>query len=139
MNKIIIMGRLVRDVEVSHSKGSTPMAIAKYTLAVNRSFKKDGEPTADFLNCVAFGKSAEFAEKYFAKGQQVAVTGRLQTGSYTNKDGVKVYTTDILVEEQHFAESKGSGAAASGNSGSSKPNTAPVVDNNDFDDDEIPF
>lgn len=107
MNRAIIMGRLVRDPEVKYSQGDKPTAVAKYTLAVDRKFKKDGEQTADFLNCVAFGKSGEFAEKYFCQGMRVLITGRIQTGSYTNKDGVKVYTTDIMVEDQEFADSKG--------------------------------
>lgn len=107
MNKVIIMGRLTRDPEVKYSQGEKPMAIAKYTLAVDRKFKKDGEPTADFINCTAFGKSGEFTEKYFHQGMRVLVTGRIQTGNYTNKDGVKVYTTDIMVEDQEFADSKG--------------------------------
>lgn len=105
MNKVILMGRLTRDVETRYS-GET--AIARYTLAVDRKFKRDGEATADFINCIAFGKSAEFAEKYLSKGTKILVTGRIQTGSYTNKDGQKVYTTDIVVEEQEFAESKAS-------------------------------
>ena len=106
MNKVILMGRLTRDPDVRYTDGGT--SIARYTLAVDRRFKREGEPTADFINCVVFGKSAEFAEKYFRQGLKIAVTGRLQTGSYTNKDGVKVYTTDVIVEEQEFAEGKAS-------------------------------
>ena len=106
MNKVILMGRLVRDPEVRYSQGDNATAVARYTLAVNRKFKKDGDPTADFISCVVFGRSAEFTEKYFRKGMQVAISGRIQTGSYTNKDGQKVYTTDVVVEEQEFAESK---------------------------------
>jgi single-strand DNA-binding protein len=105
MNKVILSGRLTRDVETRYSG---EMAIARYTLAVYRRFKKDGEQSADFINCVAFGKAGEFAEKYFRKGMKVAITGRIQTGSYTNKDGQKVYTTDVIIEEQEFAESKAS-------------------------------
>ena len=108
MNKVILMGRLTRDPEVRYSQGDSQMAIAKYTLAVDRRFQRnnsDGQ-TADFIGCTAFGKAGEFAEKYFHKGTKVAVTGRIQTGSYTNKDGQKVYTTDVIVEEQEFAESK---------------------------------
>ena len=100
------MGRLTRDPEIKYTQGGNSMAIARYTLAVDRRFKRDGEPTADFINCVAFGKGAEFTEKYFRQGLKVVVTGRIQTGSYTNKDGQKVYTTDVVVEEQEFAESK---------------------------------
>ena len=106
MNKAILMGRLVRDPEVR----SGEMTVARYTLAVDRRFKREGEPSADFINCVAFGKSGEFAEKYLKKGTKVAVVGRIQTGSYTNKEGQKVFTTDVIVEEQEFAESKASGS-----------------------------
>lgn len=106
MNKIILMGRLTKDPEVRYSQGNNPMAIARYTLAVERKFKRDGEPNADFINCIAFGKNGEFAEKYLHKGIKIAVVGRIQTGSYTNKDGQKVYTTDVVVEEHEFAESK---------------------------------
>lgn len=104
MNKVILMGRLTRDPEVRYSAGDNAMAIARYTLAIDRRFKRDNE--TDFIGCVAFGKSAEFAEKYFRQGVKILVTGRIQTGSYTNKDGQKVYTTDVIVEEQEFAESK---------------------------------
>ena len=108
MNKVELIGRLTRDAEIRYSQGENPMAIARYTLAVDRRFKKDGEATADFINCVAFGKNGEFAEKYLHKGVKIAVSGRIQTGSYTNKDGQKVYTTDVVVEEQEFCESKSS-------------------------------
>ena len=108
MNKVELIGRLTKDPEVRYTQSATPMAIARYTLAVDRRFKKDGEPTADFINCVAFGKMGEFAEKYLHKGVKIAVSGRIQTGSYTNKDGQKVYTTDVVVEEQEFCESKSS-------------------------------
>ena len=114
MNKVILMGRLTRDPEVRYSQGEQATAIARYTLAVDRRFKRDGDQTADFIGCVAFGKLGEFAEKYLRKGTKVVVTGRIQTGSYTNKDGQKVYTTDVVVEEQEFAESKSSAAANSG-------------------------
>ena len=108
MNKVILIGRVVRDAEVRYSQGENPMAIARYTLAVDRRFKKDGEATADFINCIAFGKLGEFAEKYLHKGMKIAVVGRIQTGSYKNKDGNTVYTTDVVVEEQEFCESKNS-------------------------------
>ncbi|MDO4331947.1 MAG: single-stranded DNA-binding protein [Eubacteriales bacterium] len=109
MNKVILMGRLTRDPEVRYSQGENALAIARYTLAVDRRFNRNGdENSADFIGCVAFGKSAEFAERYLHKGTKIAVTGRIQTGSYTNKDGVKVYTTDVVVEDQEFAESKNS-------------------------------
>ena len=108
------MGRLTRDPEVRYSQGEKATAIARYTLAVDRTFKRDGEQTADFINCVVFGRSAEFAERYFRQGTKIAISGRIQTGSYTNKDGVKVYTTEVVVDEQEFAESK---AASANNSG----------------------
>ena len=108
MNKVVLMGRLTRDPEVRYSQGENALAIARYTLAVDRRFRRnnDGEQTADFIGCVAFGRSAEFAEKYFRQGLRISVSGRIQTGSYTNKDGIKVYTTEVVVEEQEFAESK---------------------------------
>ena len=106
MNRVILIGRLVRDPEVRYSQGANTTCVAKYTLAVDRKFKQEGQPTADFINCIAFGKLGEFAEKYLRQGIKIAVTGRIQTGSYTNKDGQKVYTTDVVVEEQEFCESK---------------------------------
>lgn len=108
MNKVILMGRLTRDPEVRYSAGESSTAVARYTLAVDRRFRRnnDGEQTADFIGCVAFGRSAEFAEKYFRQGLKVVVTGRIQTGSYTNRDGQRIYTTDVVVEDQEFAESK---------------------------------
>ena len=109
MNKVILMGRLTKDPEVRYTQGEKPTAVAKYGLAVNRAIKREREPDADFINCVVFGKAAEFAEKYLRKGSRVVISGRIQTGSYTNKDGVKVYTTDVVVEEQEFAESKQKG------------------------------
>lgn len=113
MNKVIIMGRLVRDPEERSTMNG--MTITRYTLAVDRrGKKKDGEQTADFIPCVAFDKSGEFAAKYFHKGTKVLVSGRIQTGSYTNKDGNKVYTTEVIIEEQEFAESKGAQNAAEG-------------------------
>ncbi len=108
MNKCILMGRLVRDPEVRYSQSATPVAVARYTLAVNRRFKKQGEQEADFINCVALGKSGEFAEKYFKKGQMVGVVGRLQVRSWEDNEGKKRYATEVVVEEQYFAESKAS-------------------------------
>ncbi len=114
MNKVILMGRLTREPEVRYSQGDNSMAIARYTLAVDRRFRRDNsDQTADFIGCVAFGRSAEFAEKYLHQGTKIVITGRIQTGSYTNKDGQRVYTTDVVVEDQEFAESKN---AAAGNS-----------------------
>ncbi len=150
MNKAILMGRLTRDPEVRYSQGEPPLAIARYTLAVDRRFNRNGDDaTADFINCVAFGKSGEFAERYFRKGIKIAVTGRIQTGSYTNKDGIKVYTTEVVVEDQEFAESKNSSggdggyAGNSGYSGGGRP--APMAAGDGFMnipdgiDEELPF
>lgn len=114
MNKIILIGRLVREPEVRYSQGSNSTAVAKYSVACPRRFKRDGEPDCDFINCVAFGKLGEFAEKYLHKGIKIAVVGRIQTGSYTNRDGVKVYTTDVIVEEQEFCESKNASQQSEG-------------------------
>ena len=124
MKKVILMGRLTRDPEVRYSQGERSMAIARYTLAVDRRGRRgqDGEQTADFINIVAFDRAGEFAEKYFRQGMRVLVTGRIQTGSYVNKDGQKVYTTDIVVEDQEFADSKGQGGD-SGFGGSSYNNS----------------
>jgi len=146
MNRVILMGRLTKDPDVRYSQGNNPMAIARYTLAVERKFKRDGEANADFINCIAFGKNGEFAEKYLHKGIKIAVVGRIQTGSYTNKDGVKVYTTDVVVEEQEFAESKnsnsGSGSSFMGG-GSSAPQPSGAGDGfmniPDGIDEELPF
>ena len=114
MNKVILMGRLTRDPEVRYSAGESGTAIARYTLAVDRRFKRDGEATADFISCVSFGRTAEFAEKYFRQGLKIIVSGRIQTGSYTNRDGQKVYTTEVVVEEQEFAEGKNSSQQGAG-------------------------
>ena len=107
MNKVILMGRLTRDPEVRYSQGETSTAVARFTLAVDRRFRRDDAST-DFIGCVAFGRNAEFIEKYFRQGTKALITGRIQTGSYTNRDGQKVYTTDVVVEDQEFAESKNS-------------------------------
>ena len=110
MNKVILMGRLTRDPEMRNSNGESNTAIARYTLAVDRRYKREGEAGADFISCVAFGRSAEFAEKYFRQGMRVLVSGRIQTGSYTNKEGQRVYTTDIIADDQEFADSKNASA-----------------------------
>lgn len=110
MNKVILMGRLTREPEVRYSTGESPLAIVRYTLAVDRRTGKGNEQPADFIPCVAFGKKGEFAEKYFHQGTKIAITGRIQTGSYTNRDGQKVYTTEVVIEDQEFAESKRDGA-----------------------------
>ena len=127
MNKVILMGRLTRDPDVryTNSQNGDQMAIARYTLAVDRRGRRNGgdsQQSADFISCVAFGRQGEFAEKYLKQGTKIAVTGRIQTGSYTNKDGQKVYTTDVVIDEQEFAESKG---AASGSQGGYEPQAAP--------------
>ena len=124
MNKVILVGRLVKDPDIRYSQGASSTCIARYTLAVDRKFKQEGQPTADFINCIAFGKLGEFAEKYLHKGVKIAVTGRIQTGSYTNKDGQKVYTTDVVVEEQEFCESK--------SSNQSQGNDRPQTSSDDF-------
>ena len=149
MNKIELCGRLTSDPEVRYSQGEKPTAIARYTLAVDRRFKQEGQPTADFIPCVAFGKNGEFAEKYLHKGTKVIVIGRIQTGSYTNKDGQKVYTTDVMVEEQEFAESKNSNGGASDNNYAAPANNsfsaAPMAAGDGFMnipegiDEELPF
>lgn len=117
MNKVILIGRCTRDPEVRYSQVENATAVARYTLAVDRQFKRDGDQSADFINCIAFGKRGEFAEKYLRKGTKIAVVGRIQTGSYTNKDGQKVYTTDVIVDEHEFVESK----ASQQNGGDSAP------------------
>ena len=108
MNKVILMGRLVRDPEVRYTQSGEPVAVARYTLAVNRRFKGQGEQDADFINCVAFGKNAEFSEKYLKKGQLISIVGRLQVRSWDDQNGQKRWSTDVVVEEQYFAESKSS-------------------------------
>ena len=135
MNKVIIMGRLARDPEVHYTQGNEPTAIARYTLAVDRRVKREGEQSADFIGVVAFGRAAEFIEKYCHKGVKLLVTGRIQTGSYTNRDGNKVYTTDVIAEDQEFCESK-----------KSTEEEAPKTDADGFmnvpegiDEDELPF
>lgn len=146
MNKVILMGRLVRDPEIRYSNGENATAIARFTLAVNRRFKRDGEQNADFIGCISFGKNAEFAEKYLKKGIKLAVTGRIQTGSYTNRDGNKVYTTDVIVEEQEFAESKKTSEANGGlsqsygqNAGQPEPGSDGFMNIPDGIDEELPF
>lgn len=139
MNKVILMGRLTRDAEIRYSQGENSMAIARFSLAVDRRFRKDGEQGADYINCVAFGKTAEFYEKFGRKGTKFVIEGRIQTGSYTNKDGQRVYTTDVVVENTEFAESKNN---QSGNS--SQNNPAPSGDDGfmnipDGIDEELPF
>ena len=139
MNKVNLIGRLTRDPDVRYTQGDSPMTIAKFSLAVPRKIKQENQPDCDFINCVSFGKSAEFAERYFRKGIKIAVTGRIQTGNYTNKDGVKVYTTDVIVEEQEFCESKNT------NQQESRPQQQSMVKSDGFMnipdeiDEELPF
>lgn len=137
MNKVVIIGRFTRDPEIKYTTGENATATARFSLAVNRRFKnKEGNYDADFINCVAFGKTAEFIEKYFTKGMAIGITGRIQTGSYTNKEGQKVYTTDVVVEETEFVESKNKGTS------DNVPNNN-ANSNSDFEetisDDEMPF
>lgn len=151
MNKIILMGRLTKDPEVRYSQGNNPMAIARYTLAVDRKFKRDGEPNADYINCIAFGKNGEFAEKYLHKGMKILVEGRWQSGSYTNRDGQKVYTNDCVVESCEFAKSKNASQQNNGygnNQMSASPNNSTEYMNDSGDgfmnipdgiDKELPF
>lgn len=139
------MGRLTRDPEIRYSQGESSIAIANYTLAVDRRFKRDGEQSADFIRCVAFGRNAEFAEKYFHQGIKISVVGRIQTGSYTNRDGQKVYTTGVFVEEQEFAESKkssegsGSGQTTGQQADRPKPGDDGFMNIPDGIDEELPF
>jgi len=145
MNKVILMGRLTRDPEVRYSQGENAMAIARYTLAVDRRYNRNEENTADFINGVSFGKTAEFAEKYYHKGTKIAITGRIQTGSYTNKDGVKVYTTEVVVEEQEFAESKNASQGGTTGNAQATRTAAPTTGSDGFMnipdgiDEELPF
>lgn len=151
MNKAILMGRLTRDPEIRYTQGDNQMAVSRFTLAVDRqrrANRNSDENTADFISCVAFGKTAEFMEKYIRKGTKIALTGRIQTGSYTNKDGVKVYTTDVIADELEFAESKNSSSNFdSGNSfsGSQQSSTTPTAASDGFMnipdgiDEELPF
>ena len=144
MNKAILMGRLTRDPEVRYTQGESPMAITRFCLAVDRRVKKqEGQQTADFINCIAFGKTAESIEKYVKKGTKITLCGHIQTGNYTNKDGNKVYTTDIIVDEWEFAESRAAAtSASSARSTTSAPPEAPddsFINIPDGIDDEIPF
>ncbi len=137
MNKIMLIGRLTRDPEIRYSTNDNNTAIARYTLAVNRPFRKNGEQQADFLPCIAFGKTAEFAEKYLAKGMRVAVEGRIQTGSYTNQEGQKIYTTDVVVERQEFLEKRADNGQP--DSGVAESYDDRFMDIPDGIDEELPF
>ena len=145
MNKVILLGRLARDPETRYGGANDSMAVCRYTLAVDKKFKKGGEATADFINCISFGKIAEFAEKYFTKGLRVAVSGRIQTGSYTNRDGQKIYTTDVVVEEHEIAQSRSE--ASNQKESNLQPEISPYGEDKDNGfmnvpdgiDDELPF
>lgn len=128
MNKVFLMGRLTKDPDVRYSQGEKPTTVARYSLAVQRRYKTDGQE-CDFINCVAFGKGGEFAEKYLKKGMKIAVVGRLNTGSYTNKEGAKIYTTDVIVDEHEFCESKN---AQSGNSQLTQQQPNPMTNPDGF-------
>lgn len=136
MNSVQLLGRLTRDPDVRYTDGGS--TIARFSLAVDRRFKQEGGETADFINCIAFGKTAEFIEKYFFKGTKIALNGRIQTGSYTNKDGVKVYTTDVVAENVEFAESKNNNSNAGSNVNTSAPN-GDFMSIPDGIDEELPF
>jgi single-strand DNA-binding protein len=147
MNKVILMGRLTRDPETRYSQSNEPVAVTRYTLAVNRSFKREGQPDADFINIVSFGKRGEFAEKYFRKGQMVAVVGRLQVRSWDDDQGKRHWITEVVAEEQHFAESKASFESRSGQFDAQQNNSTPFsgepegfypIDEN-LDDEDLPF
>ncbi len=124
MNKVSLIGRLTRDPDIRRTQGENSITVARYTLAVNRRHKKDGQQEADFISCVTFGRNGDFADKYLRKGMKIAVNGRIQTGSYQKQDGTKVYTTDVVVEEHEFCESKGNSSSGAAQ--------APAVDADGF-------
>jgi len=146
MNKVILMGRLTRDPEVRYSQGDNPIAVSRYSLAVNRRFKRDGDPDADFINCVAFGKQGEFAEKFLKKGLMICISGRIQVRSYDDQSGQKRWVTEVVVEEQDFAESKSSFESRM-KTESANPSDTSINNSNedisalmdDIDDDDLPF
>ena len=146
MNKVIFMGRLTRDPEVRYSQGENPTAIARFSIAVDRKFKREGEPDADFFNCTCFGRQGEFCEKYLRKGTKVVIVGRIQNDNYTNKDGQQVYSVRIMVDEIEFAESKAasSGNGTAGNGGNGQAGSAAGAGDGfmqipDGIDEELPF
>ena len=144
MNNVSLVGRLVRDPEVRYGQNES-VSVAKFSLAVERKWKRDGEPTVDFINCTVFGKSAEFTEKYFRKGMRVAITGRIQTGSYKNKDGQTVFATEIIVESQEIAQSKSESNESSTDSNAEAGKSPYGSSGDDFmsipegSEDELPF
>lgn len=136
MNKTIVVGRLTRDPDIRYSQGENKMAIARYTIAADRRIKKENESNADFIPCVVFGRSAEFAEKYFRRGMRISIAGHIQSGSYINSEGIKIYTLEVVVEEQEFAENKGTNAKGDHrNLTSGNESQYPIAD----EDDELPF
>lgn len=137
MNKVILMGRLTKDPEVRYSQGAEPKAVARYTLAVNRRFKREGQPDADFINCVSFGKSGEFAERYFKKGQMVSVVGRLQVRSWDDNEGKKRWSTDVVVEEHYFCGGRNETGNAETGKQESEDGFYPIDENED--DSDLPF
>lgn len=137
MNKVELIGRLVRDPEARYTAGENPTAVTRFTIACDRRFQKDKEQTADFIGCIAFGKSAEFISKYFTKGMKIALIGHIQTGSYTNKDNQKVYTTDVIVDECEFVEKKYDGAGSSATT--EEPNLDGFINVPDDAPEELPF
>lgn len=147
MNKVILMGRLTKLPEMRYTQSCEPLAVARYTLAVNRRYKRQGDSEADFINCIAFGKNGEFAEKYLNKGQLISVVGRLQVSMWEDREGKKHWSTDVIVEEHYFAEGKGNGEPQKGGQGGSKPKGKQGEDaENGFypidesvDDDDLPF
>lgn len=132
MNKVTLMGNLTRDPDVRYSQGEKSTCVVRYTLGIRRRFHRDGDPDSDFINCVAFGKQGEFAEKYLKKGMKIAICGRIQTGSYTDKDGIKRYTTDVVVEEHYFVESKNANNGNASNSQSAPQNNQSAASNDGF-------
>ena len=139
MNKVILMGRLTRDPEVRYTGNEDALVVAQYTLAVNRRYKRDGEAAADFIRCIAFGKAAQFAEKYFYQGIRICVSGHLRSGSYTNREGQKIYTTDVIIEEQDFAESRKSSELTSVSNSDTETDADGFMNIPDGLDEELPF
>lgn len=146
MNKVVLMGRLTRDPEVRYSQSETPVAVARYSLAVNRRFRRDGEPDADFINCVAFGKQGEFAEKFLKKGLMICISGRIQVRSYDDQSGQKRWVTEVVVEEHDFAESKAAFEARMKSESAGSVSNVPTPSSadvsalmDDLDDDDLPF
>jgi len=145
MNKVVLLGRLAQDPEIRYTQSNEPLCIARYSVAVNRKFKREGEPDADFIPCVAFGRAGEFAEKYFKKGMMVCVSGRIQVRSWEDQQGQKRWSTEVILEDQDFAESKASFQSRSGNT-SAKPESVQESDSGGFaaisetiDDEDLPF